>query len=217
MDVILFLVFAIIAVVAAINVVVQTHPISSALSLVGVMGSLAVLYLLLGAEFIAAAQVIVYAGAVMVLCVFVIMLLTAGTGPVFRGQATKFPAKTAGKFRSLPPKYCQPAEARKVMLAAVPIEWFLLLSAVLFALGVAGFLFRRNIITVFMSIELMLNAVNLTFIAFSYQLKQVNGQIFSLFVTVVAAAEAAVGLAIILTVFKNRATLNIDDVNSMKN
>lgn len=78
MDVILFLVFAIVAVVCAINVVVQTHPISSAISLVGVMGSLAVLYLLLGGEFIAAAQVIVYAGAVMVLFVFVIMLLNAG-------------------------------------------------------------------------------------------------------------------------------------------
>src|ERR1043165_5497226 len=78
MDVILFLVFAIIAVVCAINVVVQSHPISSALSLVGVMASLAVLYLLLGAEFIAAAQVIVYAGAIMVLFVFVIMLLNAG-------------------------------------------------------------------------------------------------------------------------------------------
>ena len=78
MDVILFLIFALIAVVCAINVVVQTHPISSAISLVGVMGSLAILYLLLGAEFIAAAQVIVYAGAVMVLFVFVIMLLNAG-------------------------------------------------------------------------------------------------------------------------------------------
>ena len=78
MDVILFLIFASNAVVCAINVVVQTHPISSALSLVGVMGSLAVLYLLLGAEFIAAAQVIVYAGAIMVLFVFVIMLLNAG-------------------------------------------------------------------------------------------------------------------------------------------
>ena len=77
----------------------------------------------------------------------------------------------------------------------------------LFALGVAGFLFRRNIITVFMSIELMLNAVNLSFITFSYQLKQVNGHIFVFFVMVVAAAEAAVGLAIILTVFKNRETL----------
>src|SRR5260370_13759711 len=78
MDVILFLIFAIVAVVCAINVVVQTHPISSAISLVGVMGSVAVMYLLLGAEFIAAAQVIVYAGAIMVLFVFVIMLLNAG-------------------------------------------------------------------------------------------------------------------------------------------
>ena len=78
MDVILFLIFAAIAVVCGINVVVQSHPISSAISLIGVMGSLAVLYLLLGAEFLAAAQVIVYAGAVMVLFVFVIMLLNAG-------------------------------------------------------------------------------------------------------------------------------------------
>ena len=78
MDVILFLVFALFAVACAINVVVQTHPIASAISLIGVMGSLAVLYLLLGGEFIAAAQVIVYAGAIMVLFVFVIMLLNAG-------------------------------------------------------------------------------------------------------------------------------------------
>ncbi len=102
------------------------------------------------------------------------------------------------------------------MSAGVPLSWYLILSAVLFALGVAGFLLRRNVITVFMSIELMLNAVNLSFITFSYQLKQVNGHIFSFFVMVVAAAEAAVGLAIILTVFKNRSTLNIDDVSSMK-
>ena len=102
-------------------------------------------------------------------------------------------------------------------MTGVPISWFLTLSAVLFSLGVAGFLFRRNIITVFMSIELMLNAVNLTFITFSYQLKQVNGHLFAFFVMVVAAAEAAVGLAIILTIFKGRGTLNIDDINSMKN
>ena len=103
------------------------------------------------------------------------------------------------------------------MSSGVPLAWYLLLSAVLFALGVAGFLFRRNIITVFMSIELMLNAVNLSFITFSYQLKQVNGHIMAFFVMVVAAAEAAVGLAIILTVFKNRSTLSIDDISSMKN
>ncbi len=101
--------------------------------------------------------------------------------------------------------------------AAVPLSWYLVLSAVLFSLGVAGFLFRKNIITVFMSIELMLNAVNLSFIAFSYHLKQVDGQIFSFFVMVVAAAEAAVGLGIILTVYKNRSTLEIDEINSMKN
>jgi NADH-quinone oxidoreductase subunit K len=101
-------------------------------------------------------------------------------------------------------------------MSAIPISWFLTLSAVLFALGVAGFLFRRNIITVFMSIELMLNAVNLSFVAFSYHLKKVDGHLFTFFVMVVAAAEAAVGLAIILAVFKNRSTLNIDDVSSMK-
>jgi len=86
MDVVIFLVFAIIAVVCAINVVVQSHPISSAISLVGVMGSLAILYLLLGAEFLAAAQVIVYAGAVMVLFIFVIMLLNAG-GETRKGRS----------------------------------------------------------------------------------------------------------------------------------
>ncbi len=78
MDAFLFLILAATAVVCALNLVVQTHPISSALSLVGVMGSLAILYLLLGAEFIAAAQMIVYAGAIMVLFIFVIMLLNAG-------------------------------------------------------------------------------------------------------------------------------------------
>jgi len=102
-------------------------------------------------------------------------------------------------------------------LNAVPMSWYLILSAILFTLGVAGFLFRRNIITVFMSIELMLNAVNLSFVAFSHQLRQVDGQIFTFFVMVVAAAEAAVGLAIILTVFKNRRTLSIDEVSSLKN
>jgi NADH-quinone oxidoreductase subunit K len=101
-------------------------------------------------------------------------------------------------------------------MSEVPMPWYLTLSAILFVLGVAGFVFRRSIITVFMSIELMLNAVNLSFIAFSYQHQEVKGHLFAFFVMVVAAAEAAVGLAIILTVFKNRQTLNIDEVSSMK-
>lgn len=100
---------------------------------------------------------------------------------------------------------------------AVPVSSYLVLSAILFSIGVAGFLFRKNIITVFMSIELMLNAVNLSFITFAYKLRQVDGHIFTFFVMVVAAAEAAVGLAIILTVFKNRRTLEIDEVDSMNN
>src|SRR5436305_10850352 len=109
-----------------------------------------------------------------------------------------------------------PAAMMETLKNGVPTSWYLILSAVLFAIGVAGFMIRRNIITVFMCIELMLNAVNLSFVTFAHQHKQVSGHLFTFFVMVVAAAEAAVGLAIILTVFKNRSTLNIDDVNSMK-
>jgi NADH-quinone oxidoreductase subunit K len=98
----------------------------------------------------------------------------------------------------------------------VPLSWYLILSAILFGTGVAGFIYRKSVITVFMSIELMLNAVNLSFVAFSYQLHRIDGHIYSFFVMVVAAAEAAVGLAIILTIFKNRGTLQIDEVDSMK-
>jgi NADH-quinone oxidoreductase subunit K len=98
----------------------------------------------------------------------------------------------------------------------VPIAYYLVLSAILFSIGVGAFLFKRNIITVFMAIELMLNAVNLTFVAFAHQWHQVNGQIFVFFVMVVAAAEAAVGLAIIIAVFRTRNTLNVDSVDLMK-
>src|ERR1700685_4826703 len=102
-------------------------------------------------------------------------------------------------------------EALRALNNGVPISWYLILSAVLFALGVAGFLFRRNIITVFMCIELMLNAVNLSFVAFSNQHKQVSGHIFTFFVMVVAAADAAVGLARILTVFQKPQKANNHD------
>jgi len=98
----------------------------------------------------------------------------------------------------------------------VPIAWYLILSAILFCTGVAAFLIKRNIITVFLSIELMLNAVNLAFVAFAQQWHQVSGQIFVFFVMVVAAAEAAVGLAIIIAVFRARNTLNVDQIDLMK-
>jgi NADH-quinone oxidoreductase subunit K len=98
----------------------------------------------------------------------------------------------------------------------VPLAYYLLLSAVLFACGVAGFLIKRNIITIFMCIELMLNGVNLAFVAFAAHWHRLNGQVFVFFVMVVAAAEAAVGLAIIISVFRTRETLNVDRVNLLK-
>ena len=98
----------------------------------------------------------------------------------------------------------------------VPVSWYLILSAVLFALGVSGFLLRRNVITVFMSIELMLNGVNLAFVTFSRALGQLQGQVFVFFVIVVAAAEAAVGLAIVIVIHRNRGTLNVEQVDSLK-
>jgi len=98
----------------------------------------------------------------------------------------------------------------------VPLPWFLMLSAALFALGVIGFLTKRNLITVFMSLELMLNAVNLSFVTFASQWHAVKGQIFVFFVMMVAAAEAAVGLAIIIAIFRVRATLAVDRIDLMK-
>ena len=98
----------------------------------------------------------------------------------------------------------------------VPISHVLALSIVLFVIGAAGFVFRKNIITVFMCIEIMLNAVNLAFIGFSRYLGNLDGQLFAFFVIVVAAAEAAVGLAIIIALHRNRDSLNIEDLDSMK-
>lgn len=98
----------------------------------------------------------------------------------------------------------------------VPVSYYLVLSAILFGLGVVGFVLKRSIITIFMSIELMLNAVNLAFVAFAHAWQQLSGQIFVFFVIVVAAAEAAVGLAIIIVVFRNRASLNVERVNLLK-
>ncbi|HYQ85674.1 MAG TPA: NADH-quinone oxidoreductase subunit NuoK [Bacteroidota bacterium] len=98
----------------------------------------------------------------------------------------------------------------------IPLSYYLSLSAVLFTIGVAGVLTRRNAIIVFMSIELMLNSVNLTLVGFSSFLGDVRGQILVFFVMAVAASEAAVGLAIIIALFRNKQTVNIDEINIMK-
>ena len=98
----------------------------------------------------------------------------------------------------------------------VPTSYYLVLSAVLFGLGVLAFVFKRNIITIFMAIELMLNAVNLAFVAFSQALNKSDGEVFVLFVIVVAAAEAAVGLGIIILTARNRRSLNVERVDLLK-
>ena len=93
---------------------------------------------------------------------------------------------------------------------------YLVLSAALFTIGVLGVMLRRNVIVIFMSIELMLNAVNINLAAFSHQWQNAIGQVFAIFVIAVAAAEAAVGLGIVLAFFRNKETLNIDEMNAMK-
>ena len=98
----------------------------------------------------------------------------------------------------------------------IPLTWYLVLSAILFCLGVAGFIFKTDIITVFISIELMLNGVNLAFIAIGHALRQIDGNLFVFFVMVVAAAEAAVGLAIIIALYHNRNTLDVENVDLLK-
>ncbi len=98
----------------------------------------------------------------------------------------------------------------------IPIEYYLILSAFMFVIGTVGVIIRRNAIVVFMCIELMLNSANLTLVAFSSYIGNVIGQMFVFFVMTVAAAEAAIGLAIIIMVFRNKLTLNIDEINLFK-
>ena len=98
----------------------------------------------------------------------------------------------------------------------VPLSWYIVLSALMFSIGVFGFLSRRNLIVIFMSIELMLNSVNISLIAFSHYLQSMRGQILVFFVITVAAAEAAIGLAILIAFYKNNPTVKADEINLLK-
>ena len=98
----------------------------------------------------------------------------------------------------------------------VPLSWYLILSAILFITGAAGFLIRRNIIVILLSVELMLNATNINFVAFSEYFHQVAGQVFVFFALTVAAAEVAVGLAIIIALHRTNSSIYIDDLNLLK-
>jgi NADH-quinone oxidoreductase subunit K len=103
-----------------------------------------------------------------------------------------------------------------VQPSTVPVEYFVVLSAVLFIMGVIGVLVRRNAIMIFMSVELMLNAANLTLVAFARQWQNLNGQMIVFFVITIAAAEVAVGLALIVAIFRTKKSVDIDELNSMQ-
>ncbi len=98
----------------------------------------------------------------------------------------------------------------------VPLEWYIYLSAVVFCIGVFGFITRRNIIIVLISIELMLNGVNISLVAFSHYLEDLRGQILVFLVIAVAAAEAAIGLALLIALFRNKETIHLDELNEMR-
>jgi len=98
----------------------------------------------------------------------------------------------------------------------VPLNWYILLGTVVFTIGVTGFLMRRNVIIMLISIELMLNGVNINLVSLSHYLQDLRGQILTFFVISVAAAEAAIGLAIIIALFRNKATAHVDEVQEMK-
>jgi NADH-quinone oxidoreductase subunit K len=102
------------------------------------------------------------------------------------------------------------------MVHTIPLDYYLILSAVLFTIGVVGVLIKRNPIVIFMCVELMLNAVNLTLVAFSRYKGTIDGQMMVIFVMAVAAAEVAVGLGILVSIFRNRETINVDDIDLMK-
>ncbi|MBK9794030.1 MAG: NADH-quinone oxidoreductase subunit NuoK [Sphingobacteriales bacterium] len=104
----------------------------------------------------------------------------------------------------------------KDVIVGIPIQWYIYLSVALFCIGVLGVLFRRNAIIIFMCVELMLNAVNLLMVAFSRYFGDTSGQVFVFFVMVVAAAEVAVGLAILMMIFRNTKSTDIDTLNRLK-
>jgi NADH-quinone oxidoreductase subunit K len=98
----------------------------------------------------------------------------------------------------------------------VPLNWYVILSAVIFCIGILGFLIRRNVIMMLISVEIMLNAVNISLAAFSHYLQDMRGQIFVFFVIAVAAAEVAIGLALVIALFKNKPTVNADELDLLK-
>jgi NADH-quinone oxidoreductase subunit K len=257
------------AVVSALGVVVQRNPVHSLLALIGTLLTVAILFIAEDAVVVGFLQIIVYAGAIMILFLFVIWLLNLQTevGPTGH-LALKFfgsiaaallvtelffilaPPHLQVKFTREPAGYGSLASlagklftdylgtaagcggrfgraraqtaghgqsaCREECRAMIPLTYMMSLSAMIFAIGVAGVIIRRNILVMLMSIELMLNAVNLAFIAIGSRLGSMDGQVIVFFVMTVAAAEAAVGLGIIISIFRNRETVHADDLTLMR-
>ena len=190
----LFYVFAALLLFAAFRVITARNPVHAALYLVLAFFQAAAIWILLKAEFLAITLVLVYVGAVMVLFLFVVMMLDINLDGARQGFWKHFP-----------------------LAGTVTLGHFLSLGAMLFALSVIGiFLNRKNLIILLMAIELMLLAVNMNFVAFSYYLNDMAGQIFVFFILTVAAAESAIGLAILVLLFRNKSSINVDELNTLK-
>ena len=226
----LFFVFAILALGGALGVVLARNPVHSALFLVLTLVSVAVFFLLQDAQLVAAVQVVVYASAIVVLFLFVIMLLG-----VDRTESLSDPAVPAdrcvarggggGEHRAGSAQ--QPVARERSggaelwrcrVIAALEITggYYLVVAALMFAIGSVGMLVRRNALVMFMCVELMLNAVNITFVTFAKMLDDISGQVMVFFTLVVAAAEVAVGLAIIVAIFRRRRDSTADDLQVLK-
>src|SRR5207302_1551340 len=233
----IFLIAAAFCIAGAVGIVLFRDAIRSVLSLVAVMLALSSLYLMLSAQFIFAVQVIVYSGAVMVLFLFVIALM----GPVREQPSTRLRFQgllaviVAGSFAGLvvamlggvryhaPDKGARGPQRGRSEMSDITIgsehldaSWFLILAALLFIIGAIGILVRRNPLVILVCIELMLNAVNLTLVTFSRQLQNSEGQLFALMSITVAAAEAVVGLGILVDIFKDREVEDVDELSELR-
>ena len=262
LETLVFWVLSGLAILASALVIGQRNPMYSVMMLIASFGALAGLYIQLDAPFVAVAQIIIYAGAIMVLFLFVVMLLNAPQEDAAR-VGPHAPAAAAGHHavrraagaaagraadwallrvtgstsRSAPhgrrerwarcassggcssTDYVFAFEATSILILVamvgavvlarregdrmIPLSHYLIVSAILFAIGIAGVFLRRNLITILLSIEIMLNAVNLSFVAFGRFAGDLDGQIIVFFVMTVAAAEAAVGLAIVIALFRH--------------
>ena len=272
-ETVIFVIAALAALAGAVTVVLARNPIYSAVGLLGTLFSVAILYVVQLAHLVAAVQVIVYAGAVMTLFLFVIMLIgvdkeekrveplprqrlwvgilagavilfAAGRGHVRRirlgsgrghcnrsgrhqrddpGSCRTAVHRLGARLRSdRPPvdhRRCRrrgPGPVQEKAGVMVPVGWYMALAAALFLIGALGMLLRRNALVMFMCIELMLNAVNLTLISAGRAMNDLNGQVAVFFILVVAAAEVVVGLAIIVAIFRRRATASVDELSELK-